>query len=242
MKSAERRNPFCFPKTKRGKNPAENKEFGNHRPMWGGVFWDTSHTSPAPPSTRNLLSSREAHRNHSKIHINIYFVCFGPSEMFQEYSWMSIRNEHQSFKLSNHPKLRAAFIPWLVHNACNDGIWGSDSVSGALCGLYIHFVLLRNTLQTCVNGAMLTMLTAPLALTLAWRLLWMLDQPSKTGLYSIWGPWSVSSGYRWPLQLHTTCHMPLGIPLTPSSHSLWILWIIFHLSPTPLAGLFNKET
>lgn len=68
-------------------------------------------------------------------------------------------------KLSNCPKLSAAFIPWLV-NACNDGIQGSDTDSGALCRLYIHFVPL-NALKTCINGAMLTTVTAPLALTLA---------------------------------------------------------------------------
>lgn len=71
-------------------------------------------------------------------------MCFGPSEMFQEHSWMSIRTEHQSFQTIKPSKTQNP----LVYNTCNDGIRGSDSVSGALCGRCIHSVPLRNALKT----------------------------------------------------------------------------------------------
>lgn len=122
------------------------------------------HTSGATLNTQTFIkgSAQKSFQNTYKY--TAYFISFGPSETFQEYSWIGIRTEHQSFNLSNRPKLSDAFIPWLAYNVYNDGIRGTDSASGALCQLYVHFVPLRNALKTCVNGAMLTMFTAPLAL------------------------------------------------------------------------------
>lgn len=78
-----------------------------------GVF-GTLHTNPL----RHLQNATSFHQGKQKSFQNTYkyihYVIW--EEMFQEYSWMSIRAEYQRFKWSNHPKLRAAFIPWLVND------------------------------------------------------------------------------------------------------------------------------